>query len=66
MSVSKVIKYESRSRQTTEEDSNSDRDDEVFYPKTIVAKHKTELCKTFSELGYCPYERKCRFAHGKN
>ena len=33
--------------------------------KTNPAKHKTELCKTYSELGYCPYDRKCRFAHGK-
>lgn len=28
-------------------------------------KHKTELCKTFSELGYCNYGDKCRFAHGR-
>ena len=28
-------------------------------------KYKTELCKTFSEKGKCPYGYKCRFAHGK-
>ena len=28
-------------------------------------KYKTELCKTFSEKGSCPYGSKCRFAHGK-
>ena len=28
-------------------------------------KYKTELCKKFSEKGYCPYGNKCRFAHGK-
>ena len=28
-------------------------------------KYKTELCKTFSETGKCPYGFKCRFAHGK-
>jgi butyrate response factor 1 len=28
-------------------------------------KYKTELCKTYSETGECPYGRKCRFAHGK-
>lgn len=32
--------------------------------KTIPAKHKTELCKSFSELGSCRYGEKCRFAHG--
>lgn len=26
--------------------------------------YKTELCKTFKQLGYCPYGDKCRFAHG--
>lgn len=34
--------------------------------KTNPLKHKTELCKTFSELGYCNYGEKCRFAHGKH
>jgi butyrate response factor 1 len=24
------------------------------------------LCKNFSELGYCNYGAKCRFAHGKH
>ena len=28
-------------------------------------KYKTELCKTFTETGKCPYGYKCRFAHGK-
>ena len=27
--------------------------------------YKTELCKTFLARGYCPYGKKCRFAHGK-
>jgi hypothetical protein len=29
-------------------------------------KYKTELCKGFSENGFCPYGNKCRFAHGRN
>lgn len=28
-------------------------------------KYKTELCKTFSQKGFCAYGNKCRFAHGK-
>ena len=28
-------------------------------------KYKTEQCKNYSEKGYCPYLRKCQFAHGK-
>ena len=28
--------------------------------------YKTELCKKFLATGYCPYGKKCRFAHGKN
>ncbi len=33
--------------------------------KIDYSKHKTELCRTFSELGYCNYKNKCQFAHGK-
>jgi hypothetical protein len=33
-------------------------------PRTNPCKHKTELCKTYSLLGYCNYNEKCRFAHG--
>jgi hypothetical protein len=29
------------------------------------SKYKTELCKTFTQNGFCPYGNKCRFAHGK-
>ena len=27
-------------------------------------KIKVELCKNFVEKGYCPYENRCKFAHG--
>lgn len=29
-------------------------------------KYKTELCKNFSETGWCPYEDRCQYAHGYN
>jgi hypothetical protein len=29
-------------------------------------KYKTELCKSWSECGFCAYGNKCRFAHGKH
>lgn len=66
MNYSNLCRSESSSRRSTEEDSGSEGDYESFYLKTNPAKHKTELCKTYSELGYCPYEQKCRFAHGKH
>ena len=66
MSFSNFYKYDSKSRKSTEEDSSSEGEYDYNYSKTNPAKHKTELCKTFSELGYCPYENKCRFAHGKH
>jgi len=28
-------------------------------------KYKTEMCKSWSESGFCAYGNKCRFAHGK-
>nr|VVW89255.1 unnamed protein product [Nymphaea colorata] len=27
-------------------------------------KEKSQLCKKFVENGYCPYEKRCKFAHG--
>lgn len=65
MSVSNFGGCETKSGRSTEEDSSSEGETEPFWLKTNPAKHKTELCKTYSELGYCPYDRKCRFAHGK-
>ena len=32
---------------------------------TDETKYKTELCKKFAETNYCPYGKKCKFAHGK-
>jgi butyrate response factor len=29
-----------------------------------AARYKTELCRSFSENGYCRYGDKCQFAHG--
>jgi hypothetical protein len=27
-------------------------------------KEKSQLCKKYLEFGFCPYEKKCKFAHG--
>ena len=29
-------------------------------------KEKSELCRKFMEFGYCPYQKKCKFAHGSH
>jgi len=34
--------------------------------KTNIIKYKTEICKNYSEMGYCPYRDKCQFAHGED
>jgi hypothetical protein len=41
LAISKMKKNESQSRRSTEEDSSSDKDDELAYFKTKSAKHKT-------------------------
>lgn len=33
--------------------------------KTNLCKYKTQMCKNYSEMGYCPYRAKCQFAHGQ-
>lgn len=32
--------------------------------KTVLRLHKTRLCENFQTLGFCPYAKKCAFAHG--
>ena len=56
---------------STEGESCEEREEDLIQPmrkkqkvKKDKAKFKTELCKTFSTNGYCPYGKKCRFAHG--
>jgi hypothetical protein len=34
-------------------------------PRETINKYKTELCRKWIENNNCPYEEKCRFAHGK-
>ena len=29
-------------------------------------KQKAELCKKFMDEGYCPFQEKCKFAHGSH
>lgn len=40
---------------TSGSSTEGDSEEEVYVQKTNPLKHKTELCKTFSELGYCNY-----------
>jgi len=35
-------------------------------PKFNGRSFKTEICRSWSEFGYCPYGQRCRFAHGIN
>ena len=38
----------------------------ISFPKVIrlIYKYKSELCKNYEILGYCPYGDKCDYAHG--
>ena len=53
-----------KSNGSTDLDSSFDAIDSPTPRPNKPAKHKTELCKTYSLLGYCNYGEKCRFAHG--
>ena len=37
-----------------------------LFPKvtSLIYKYKSELCKNYEILGYCPYGDKCDYAHG--
>jgi hypothetical protein len=39
----------------------------AYYKSSIRKdKEKSQLCKKFLEFGFCPYEKKCKFAHGSH
>lgn len=51
------------------EDSMSPRaHQQMPLPKPSIKKdkEKSQLCKKFIEFGVCPYEKKCKFAHGSH
>ena len=33
---------------------------------SYLNKEKSELCRKFMEKGFCPYQKKCKFAHGSH
>lgn len=35
-------------------------------PSIRKDKEKSQLCKKYLEFGFCPYEKKCKFAHGSH
>lgn len=39
---------------------------DMLTEKKLDPKYKTEMCKSWSDTGFCVYGNKCRFAHGKN
>lgn len=44
--------------------SNSTQDEKEGSVDKKMNKEKSQLCKKFMENGYCPYEKRCKFAHG--
>ena len=38
----------------------------IYSEYTKDPKYKTEICKNWERKGSCPYNNKCRFAHGKD
>lgn len=47
---------------TCESENTVSGEREIVKKRSI--KIKVELCKNFVEKGYCPYENRCKFAHG--
>ena len=63
--IEKMVQPPSKNISTTSvstDGSDSPRHQHPRHPRRN--KEKLELCKKFTEFGYCPYEGKCKFAHG--
>jgi hypothetical protein len=52
------------SRACKKSNSNSTQDGREHSVDVKGNKLKSQLCKKFMENGYCPYEKRCKFAHG--
>ena len=59
----KTTKRKNKMNASTDDEQQSQRLSPL--PQKInLCKYKTEMCKNYSEVGYCPYYSKCQFAHG--
>ena len=61
----RVISTESSLNESSGPDSEEEGRSCSGQAQTGSSKYKTELCKNYSEKGYCPYRWKCQFAHGQ-
>lgn len=68
--------FETRSINSSDDDStkaiyskkyieNPIFDDKYFYQNKKVILYKTEMCRSFTELGFCKYGDRCQFCHSK-
>ena len=66
MSLHKTMQvFDGISDTSTESDATENLDPNTKGCRMIGnVKHKRSLCKNFTEKGFCPYGRKCQFAHG--
>ena len=64
LSSTTTISTDSKIKYKLKKDALEDVD--YIKEKQNDSKYKTELCKSWSEYGFCAYGNKCRFAHGKN
>lgn len=42
------------------------KDDKEFFKNKKIVLYKTEMCRSFIELGYCKYGERCQFGHDKS
>jgi len=65
-----TLSYSSKHLYNLHSSAQSEADTDLSIDKTdsstIDNKFKTEMCNNFMTLGYCKYETRCRFAHGKH
>ena len=69
MSDSCCLQKKSMNYSPSTEDSASPRNHQQdYYHKSSIRKdkEKSQLCKKYLEFGFCPYEKKCKFAHGSH
>lgn len=41
------------------------KDEKMFYHNKRITLYKTEMCRSFNEMGFCKYGDRCQFCHSK-
>lgn len=64
MEEKELLNVSCRTDSTDDEEPQEGCEESRWLDEGEPCKYKTEMCKNYSEMGFCHYYEKCQFAHG--